>query len=79
MKRLELRQDLPYKQWKLTEEDWRNRDTWRDYYLAASDMIEKTSTPHAPWTILEGNDKHHARIKALRTVNAAVTHALETW
>jgi polyphosphate:AMP phosphotransferase len=77
LKRFELRQEIPYKQWKLTEEDWRNRKKWQDYYLAASDMIEKTSTLQAPWTMLEGNDKRHARLKALRTVNAAIAHALK--
>ncbi|MBI5094044.1 MAG: polyphosphate:AMP phosphotransferase [Candidatus Hydrogenedentes bacterium] len=77
LKRFELRQEIPYKQWKLTEEDWRNREKWQDYYLAVSDMIEKTSTLHAPWTIIEGNDKRHARLKAIRTVNAAVANALK--
>ena len=77
LKRFELRQEVPYKQWKLTEEDWRNRKKWQDYYLATSDMIERTSTLQAPWTLLEGNDKRHARLKAIKTVNSAIQHALK--
>ncbi len=77
LRRFKDREHIEYKQWKITPDDWRNRKKWDAYYDAVSDMIELTSPPHAPWTIIEGNDKLHARIKALRTVAAAIGHALE--
>jgi len=77
LKRFKLREETPEKRWKITDEDWRNRKKWDEYHLAVSDMIEKTSTPNAPWTVIEGNDKPHARIKALRTIARAMEHALE--
>jgi len=58
----------PLKQWKLTDEDWRNREKWDQYYEAVNEMIEKTNTENAPWVIVEANDKHYARIKILKTV-----------
>jgi polyphosphate kinase 2 (PPK2 family) len=70
------RETNPFKQWKLTEEDWRNRNKWADYFEAANEMLIKTSTPPAPWTVIEGNDKYYARVKALRTVVKAVAAAL---
>jgi polyphosphate:AMP phosphotransferase len=68
LNRFKERETLPHKRWKLTDEDWRNRERWVDYWDPVSDMIERTSTPHAPWIIVEGNDKRYARIKVLRTV-----------
>ncbi len=62
------RQNTPEKQWKITDEDWRNREKWDDYETAIDEMIQKTSTEFAPWHILESNDKCYARIKALKTV-----------
>lgn len=76
LKRFKEREEQPYKRWKITDEDWRNRERWEDYWDPVSDMIERTSTPHAPWIIVEGNDKHYARIKALRTVNERLSAAL---
>jgi len=64
------------KQWKITEEDWRNRDKWKQYRVAVVEMLQRTSTTYAPWTILEANCKLHARIKALRTVAEALERAL---
>ncbi|MCC6143691.1 MAG: polyphosphate:AMP phosphotransferase [Candidatus Hydrogenedentes bacterium] len=75
--RFEARQKDPTKLWKITEEDWRNREKWDAYLHAAADMIEQTSTTHAPWTVVEGNDKHFARIKALETVYARLHAALD--
>jgi polyphosphate kinase 2 (PPK2 family) len=66
--RFEARRDDPLKGWKLTDEDWRNRDKWGQYYAAVSDMLIKTSTATAPWTVVEGNCKWYARIKVLRTL-----------
>ena len=62
------RQNTPEKQWKITDEDWRNREKWDQYEVAVDEMIQKTSTVFAPWHILESNDKHYARIKALKIV-----------
>jgi len=68
LRRFEARKETAYKAWKLTEEDWRNREKWDQYEAAVSDMLLRTSTLTAPWTIVEGNDKWFARIKTLRTL-----------
>ena len=68
LRRFEARKSTPHKSWKLTDEDWRNRDRWGDYAEALTDMLLKTSTPYAPWTVIEGEDKRWARVKTLRTV-----------
>ncbi len=68
LRRFKERQVTNYKQWKITDEDWRNRGKWEDYEQAVEDMLLKTSTYEAPWTIVEANDKLHARIKVLSTV-----------
>lgn len=62
------RQNTPEKQWKITEEDWRNREKWDQYEVAIDEMIQKTSTTYAPWHILESVDKKYARLKALKIV-----------
>lgn len=62
------RQNTPEKQWKITDEDWRNREKWDQYEEAVNEMLQKTNTAFAPWYILESNDKKYARIKALRIV-----------
>lgn len=58
----------PEKQWKITDEDWRNREKWDQYEEAVNEMLEKTSTKDAPWIVVEGNSKYYARIKVLETV-----------
>jgi len=68
LERFKDRKVTPYKQYKLTEEDWRNRDKWSAYQQAASDMFANTSTRRAPWVIVEANDKNYARIKVLKNV-----------
>ncbi len=68
LKRFTDRQNTPEKQWKITDEDWRNREKWDLYEKAIDEMIEKTSTVSAPWHVLESNDKYYARIKALTVV-----------
>ncbi|MCI6244179.1 MAG: polyphosphate:AMP phosphotransferase [Agathobacter sp.] len=70
------RQNTPEKQWKITEEDWRNRKKWDQYELAVNEMLQKTNTSYAPWHILESNDKKYARIKALKIVIEAIEEAL---
>ena len=77
LRRFQQRQENPFKQWKITDEDWRNREKWNRYEVAVVDMLERTSTSHAPWTILEANSKLYARVKALRTVADALQRALE--
>ena len=62
------RQSTPWKAWKLTDEDWRNREKWDAYEVAVNEMVERTSTAAAPWTLIEANDKRHARLKVIRTV-----------
>lgn len=66
------RRDNPEKQWKITEEDWRNREKWEQYEEAVDEMLIRTSTPYAPWIVVEGNDKYYARIKVLRRVAEAL-------
>ncbi len=66
--RFERRQKIPHKQWKLTEEDWRNREKWDAYEVAVNEMVERTSTSKARWTLVEANNKRYARIKVLETI-----------
>jgi len=66
--RFKAREQIEYKRWKMTEEDWRNREKWDLYKLAVEEMLFRTSTPYAPWTIVESNCKWYARIKVLKTV-----------
>jgi len=77
LRRFEQRQDTAYKSWKLTDEDWRNRQKWSDYEAAVEEMLLKTSTLTAPWTIVEGNDKWYARIKTLRTLVEVLSKELK--
>jgi AMP-polyphosphate phosphotransferase len=72
-RRFKEREKTRFKHFKITSEDWRNREKWDAYQLAAADMIERTSTPHAPWILVEADDKNHARVKVL----SALVHALE--
>ena len=75
LERFTERQNTPEKQWKITDEDWRNRDKWDLYEGAVNEMIRKTSTTFAPWYILESDDKKYARIKALRIVIKRIREA----
>lgn len=75
--RFEERQNTPEKQWKITDEDWRNREKWDQYEVAINEMIEKTNTKFAPWHIIESNDKKYARIKALKIIIGELEKALE--
>lgn len=75
-RRFKERQANPAKQWKITDEDWRNREKWDLYERAVEEMLVKTSTPSAPWIIVEGNDKYYARIKVLETVVEAIRRRL---
>jgi len=75
--RFKAREETPYKRWKLTDEDWRNREKWDDYEIAVNAMVEHTSTMLAPWTLVEGNDKRFARLKVLETVIERLEARLE--
>ncbi|MEW6133235.1 MAG: polyphosphate:AMP phosphotransferase [Pseudomonadota bacterium] len=68
MRRFKEREKTGFKRYKITEEDWRNRKKWDQYERAVCDMVERTSTDYAPWTLVESNDKHYARIKVLSTL-----------
>ena len=68
LERFNDRQNDPMKQWKITDEDWRNRDRWDEYERYVDDMIESTNTPNAPWYVIESVDKYYGRIKVLKTI-----------
>lgn len=68
LRRFEDRKQVRYKAWKLTDEDWRNRDKWQHYEAAVDEMVRRTSTPYAPWTVVAGEDKRFARVQAIREI-----------
>ena len=76
LRRFKLREQVAFKRFKITEDDWRNRRRWSAYEAAVCDMVERTSTAAAPWTLVEGDNKYHARLKVLRTLCEAVEAAL---
>jgi polyphosphate kinase 2 (PPK2 family) len=76
LRRFRAREHTTHKRWKITDEDWRNRTRWDQYELAVNDMVERTSTHLAPWTLVEGNDKPFARLKILETVCDRLERAL---
>jgi polyphosphate:AMP phosphotransferase len=77
LRRFKEREKEKYKQWKLTDEDWRNRAKWPDYERAVNEMVERTSTRGAPWTVVEGNDKYFARLKVLKTLCNSLADAID--
>jgi len=76
LKRFNERKNSPYKNWKITEEDWRNREKWGSYKKAIDEMLFRTSTTYSPWTIVEANSKYYARIKILKTVIDSIKKSL---
>ncbi|MBQ4396318.1 MAG: polyphosphate:AMP phosphotransferase [Clostridia bacterium] len=74
--RFTARQNTPSKQWKITDEDWRNRSKWSQYEAAVDEMIAKTNTPDAPWIIIESNDKKYARLRTLEELIAIIEKRL---
>jgi AMP-polyphosphate phosphotransferase len=76
-RRFKQREQVEFKRFKITNEDWRNREKWEAYEAAVCDMVDRTSTDAAPWTLVEADNKYHARVKVLRTLCEAVEHALE--
>ena len=77
LERFQAREEIPFKRFKITEDDWRNRDRWDAYREAVGDMVDRTSTEISPWTLVEANDKRWARVKVLRTINHALEEAFE--
>ena len=77
LRRFEDRSSDKLRSWKLTAEDWRNREKWDVYETAVNEMLLKTSTLHAPWTIVEGNDKRYARVKVLNTIVERLSKELD--
>lgn len=78
LKRFTLRQNTPEKQWKITDEDWRNREKWDVYEKYIDTMLEKTSTKNAPWYVIEGNDKRYARIQTMKIIIEKIEKKLES-
>jgi polyphosphate:AMP phosphotransferase len=76
--RFQEREEDAFKQYKLTEEDWRNRDKWSLYEVALNQAIARTSTPAAPWTVVAANDKYYARVKTIETVIKAIENGLKS-
>ena len=77
LRRFEARAETPYKKYKLTDEDYRNREKWPLYERAVHDMVTHTSTDYAPWYLVAANDKRHARIEVLRRVVARLDERLD--
>lgn len=75
-RRFDERAGQPHKAWKLTDEDWRNRERWPEYSAAVHDMVQRCSPRQAPWILVEGNDKRFARLKVLEAVSNALEAAL---
>ncbi len=78
LERFKRREADPYKHWKISEEDWRNRRHWAEHIEAAEDMFEKTSTSEAPWTVIPANYKWYARVKVVKTVAETLKKRLAT-
>jgi AMP-polyphosphate phosphotransferase len=77
LRRFKERQDTEFKRFKITDEDWRNREKWDDYVSAVCDMVDRTSTGQAPWTLVEANDKNFARVKILKTLCERLEQTLD--
>jgi polyphosphate:AMP phosphotransferase len=77
LRRFKERERMRFKRFKITDEDWRNRKKWDQYETAVCDMVDRTSTSLAPWTLVEANNKYHARIKVLKTFCRALEDALD--
>jgi polyphosphate:AMP phosphotransferase len=75
-RRFKAREEVEFKRFKITDEDWRNREKWDAYESAVCDMVDRTSTANTPWTVVEANNKYFARIKVLKTLCLAVEQGL---
>jgi len=77
LRRFQGRERDPFRAYKLTPEDWRNRARWEEYTAAVEEMLTRTSTGLAPWTVVEADDKFHARVKVVETLADAIERALD--
>ncbi len=77
LRRFQARAKTPFKSFKITAEDWRNRKKWGAYEQAVADMVDRTSTEIAPWTLVEAEDKYFSRVKILKTIVRALERALD--
>ncbi|MEI6032783.1 MAG: UDP-galactose-lipid carrier transferase [Verrucomicrobiae bacterium] len=78
LERFKRREADPYKHWKISDEDWRNRKHWQEHNEAAEEMFEKTSQPEVPWTVVPANFKWYARVKTLKTVCERIAKVFES-
>ena len=76
LQRFEAREKDPLKKWKITEEDWRNREKRPLYLEALEDMFERTEHPDAPWHVVEGEQKRFARVRIIETLNAEIERGM---
>jgi polyphosphate kinase 2 (PPK2 family) len=76
LKRFKAREREPLKAWKLTAEDWRNREKWRDYETAVEEMLDRTDHAAAPWVLVEAEDKRWARVRVVEAVVRAIEDGL---
>lgn len=79
LKRFEARAKDPLKEWKLTEEDWRNREKRPQYEAAVEEMLERTDRPHAPWRVVPAESKRFARVEVMRLVNEEIEAGMRRW
>jgi polyphosphate kinase 2 (PPK2 family) len=79
LKRFEARAKHPLKSWKLTDEDWRNREKRPEYEAAVEEMLEKTDQPHAPWRVVAGESKRFARVEVVKLVNQQIEAGMKRW
>ena len=76
LRRFQERQQVAYKNYKITEEDWRNREKWPQYEVAVEEMLQRTSLPQSPWVVVPSNDKNYARVTVLETVVKQIEEGL---
>jgi polyphosphate kinase 2 (PPK2 family) len=79
LRRFERRRDDPLKVWKLTEDDWRNREKRPQYEQAIEDMVARTDQPYAPWNLIEASSKRYARVKVIETVVERIEQGMAQW
>ena len=77
LRRFKAREKTPFKRFKITQDDWRNRKKWDAYEQAVADMVDRTSTEIAAWTLVEAEDKQFARVKILKTIVRQLERALD--
>jgi polyphosphate kinase 2 (PPK2 family) len=79
LRRFQDRARDPLRRWKITDEDWRNRERLREYDAAAEDMFAKTDHELAPWDIISGEQKRHARLRVIEVLNERVEAGMQRW